>query len=127
MKTKAEKLEVMAAWLDGKEIEHRAKDSELPWTPVGGYVLSHWDKYDYRIKPQPAAGVKRVPLAMDDIPLMCWIRRKNDVVMQYLVDYIDFHGIGYFKAFIPYDQLMEHYDYSTDRVNWKPCYKEVVG
>ena len=54
MKTLKERIEIMQACLDGKEIEY------ISTTRYGGELWSkssnhnfNWDVYDYRIKPEP--------------------------------------------------------------------------
>ena len=54
MKTLKEKIEVMQAALDGKEIEHTwIHQNEWITTQTQPYPDFNWQKMDYRIKPEP--------------------------------------------------------------------------
>lgn len=78
--------------------------------------------YNYRVKPEP----KRVPLEAKDIPPVCWIRDPNGFAdTNRLVITVAPAGIVAADDYrISYTTLMNRYEYSTDRVNWKPCWKE---
>jgi len=56
MKTLKEKIEVMQAALDGKEIEYRnyPYDNRHKWTSYDlSTIVWNWPSVDYRIKPEP--------------------------------------------------------------------------
>lgn len=81
---------------------------------------------DYRIKPEP----KRVPLTASDIPPVCWITDSIDTNCNFVVaiNINELHAIGMMgHGFnITYEGLrINGWKYSSDRKNWKPCWKEV--
>jgi len=68
MKTLAEKIEVMQAALDGKEIDvkHRVADD---WTTASGEGIEFsWGEYDFRIKPEPIEFYVNIYNYMEDLP-----------------------------------------------------------
>lgn len=79
----------------------------------------------YRIAPEP----KRVPLGPDDIPPLCWVKAFGSYIMLVV-------GVGNDGVFVQngacenmkiiWGELQENCHYSTDRKNWKPCWKEVA-
>ena len=75
----------------------------------------------YRIKPEP----KRVPLSFNDIPPVCWIKKSVDVfrlVVETTVFGVRMGTLGGELTFV--DMAKQGWQYSTDRKNWKPCWKE---
>jgi hypothetical protein len=57
MKTLKEKIKVMQAALDGKEIEISVdsyrRGGLIEWRPADNGVYFNWERNDYRIKPEP--------------------------------------------------------------------------
>jgi hypothetical protein len=51
-----EKIEVMQAYLDGKQIEARGKPAKAThtWTPLHNTPTWDWLRTDYRVKKEPA-------------------------------------------------------------------------
>ncbi|WP_155393941.1 hypothetical protein [Xanthomonas albilineans] len=57
-KTETERaIEVMQAYVDGKEIEHRLLQSDKGWSSwaslTQNWALWNWINQDYRVKPEP--------------------------------------------------------------------------
>jgi hypothetical protein len=51
-----EKIAIMRAWLDGKQIERKHGDQWIPQNPNDGRCLEpcwNWEHCEYRIKPEP--------------------------------------------------------------------------
>jgi len=132
MKSLKEKIEVMQACLDGKHIQYRdqflhGKENDGDWerSIIGGDFSWNWDKYDYRVEPEPK--VKRtVPLEVSDIPPVCWIRWIITPVYSELVVNVCPHGLKTYKsALLTWGYLAGACQYSTDLKTWLPCSKEV--
>lgn len=51
MKTTEEKIRVMQAFVDGKQIEGRINDPSQAWRPVSDTLSWNWGVMEYRIKP----------------------------------------------------------------------------
>lgn len=93
-------------------------------------VLNYFDIVEinksafYRIKPTP----KRVPLEMGDFPPVCWLRETVRPNHNSLAGYYTPTAVNCrFWGDISYSDLSNAYEYSSDRVNWKPCWKEIEG
>ncbi len=73
MKTTKEKIAVMQAFEDGKNIEVKAI-SWTEWQPVAIYGAPSWDwnNYDYRIKPDP----KLRPWKPEEVPVGALMKTK---------------------------------------------------
>lgn len=123
--------ELKAAHAAGKVIQYNAKtnnqSSEGGWLGGGHLYLNptYSEKLNFRIKPEP----KRVPLEASDIPAVCWIR-SNTVKREFLVSEIDSNGVwtsnGCGNQMWSWTRLYSlDVEYSEDRRNWKPCYKEI--
>jgi hypothetical protein len=118
--TTQEKIAVMQADVDGKQIQYY---NDNTWMDISnGEAIWTWDLCDYRIKPEP----KRVPLTADDIPPVCWICSPS-CGWSYLVHAVVNDGVHIpgQSTVITWDALKDLFNYSTDRKTWKPCYKEV--
>ena len=46
-----QKIEVMQAYLAGKEVEYRLKDGSTFWMDISNPIWA-WDTFDYRVKPE---------------------------------------------------------------------------
>ena len=115
--------EVMRRWLNGEPRQmftDRWADcdpNDTCWSPT----------VEYRIKPSKN---QRVPLTPADIPPVCWLRTHTDFSRAYLVGLVARLEVAITdysrNERVSYDRLFEnHWEYSSDRVNWRPCYKEV--
>jgi len=99
-----------------------------PWRL--GKVSWNWHLYQYRISPD-SRPKKTVPMERDDYPPVFWIRSPYSPAWHFLPFALSFENIGLIDAdgsvfFKPLSYAAEHYQYSTDRVNFKPCTKEVA-
>lgn len=118
-------LEVTQAHINGKDIEVQRKSDIGRWFGYNndGSPMWNWEVFNYRIKPQP----KTVPLTADDIPSVCWLRKKGNtvgVVLQYLVVRVGFTEIAFGQdSSLSFYDLANGWEYSSDRKVWKPCHK----
>lgn len=76
--------------------------------------------------PRSPIKTKRVPMRQEDWPAVIWIRHSNSPIS--LVTVMNVLGFttssGWSISF--YDlSLGDHYQYSSDRITWHPCYREV--
>lgn len=88
----------------------------------------------YRTKlplPEPK---KRVPLEASDIPApICWLKLKCQLQIDFTTMVITVGSAGIRTAnqsgiieYFTYGELkFKEAEYSSDRINWKPCYKEI--
>lgn len=121
--TPQEMIEVLQAFIDGKVIQSKLckeLSKSVDWADTSNPVW-RWDVYNYRIKPEP----KLVPLTINDIPPICWIRVKGDcnrfehLVTSCCITYISFNG-----GKTTWRELFERsFEYSSDRKTWLPCHK----
>lgn len=122
-------LPIVQAMANGKQIQICTVTGE--WKTIASLSDCNFQLGDYCIAPEP----RRVPLTADDIPAVCWVRfhfgRCNDkgvleIPPTWLVTAVTGNGIEVSAAWSTFDELMtEGAEYSTDRKNWKPCWKEV--
>lgn len=111
-------LPLLQAMADGKQIQHRTLNGQ--WIAVTALPTFDSQPSDYRIAPEP----RRVPLAMEDIPPVCWVRIGLGAT-EYLVRSIHQRWIGVNGELWSFDQAMtKGLEYSSDRKTWKPCWKE---
>lgn len=126
MKTTKDMIEVMQAYIDGKEIEVLVNGHY--WKVIKGDTVSpvwNWEKHDYRVKEEP----KRVPLSSEDIKPGDCIKRKGDCdgIWDMIVSVGGFHvwhafGSGIMKT--SYKDLMEKAMIrSIGESEWRPCWK----
>ena len=112
------KFPVFRYWKDeGKWGEETANAYSMGWcyrtkAPIGGLKVE----------------VKTVPLSVDDLPAVCWLRWKGEEGNFYLVTRVSTRGVfcqvnnG---ASIPFEYLLDKCEYSSDRKTWLPCSKQV--
>jgi hypothetical protein len=108
----------MLAFADGKPIQFDAS-SYGSTTPIWAdtKALTHIQDIWHRPRPQPVARPWSKP---EDVPLNCWLRICGTELF-YLVTYLSQDWIGGSTlGRIAWDNL-HGYEYSTDRVTWKPC------
>jgi hypothetical protein len=108
----------MLAFADGKPIQFDSSGDG--WTApmwLDTDDLTEIETVWHRPKPQPVARPWSKP---EDVPLNCWIRDNRfssiHIVTQLSDDGIWAHGLGMLVW-----GTLEDYEYSTDRVTWKPC------
>ena len=102
--TTQEKIEVMKAYLDGKNIQIRCKtDTEWENWVVRGEPKWNWDTLDYRIKPESTyrpykdteemiADFKKrfnVKVPLYAMP-MIWVRKKDTKVRSHISEFSDY-------------------------------------
>lgn len=96
------------------------------WKAGNASSFYHWHTRTRRPLPGPA---KVVPWdGPEDVPLNCWFRHKNSGNL-YWASSIDCAGVFLSYGLAVHYRwviLAEAYDHSTDRINWKPCTKEVA-
>ncbi len=110
------------AFADGKPIQYDSSSSETPnWLNTEDLTEIHtiW----HRPKPQPSSRPWSKP---EDVPgPVCWIRSEKGK-SERLVTMVAGDGIRMFSllgndhAFFGWNYIAP-YEYSTDRVTWKPC------
>lgn len=102
-----------------------ASVEDLPecWVTGDAYTKSHDPNYHYA-EAVPIEPV-RVPLTADDIPAVCWVRQFGTTLPIFSVGRVYQNEIYFDGGGATYEGLMNcGYEYSSDRKNWKPCYKE---
>jgi hypothetical protein len=110
----------MLAFADGKPIQFNPSANDDPdpdsiwWdTKDLTYIQTIW----HRPKPQPVARPWSKP---EDVPLNCWLRPHGGGIM-YLITNLSQEGTwGHTLGRIRWSD-MPRFEYSTDRVTWKPC------
>jgi hypothetical protein len=111
----------MLAFADGKPIQFNPSANDDPdpdsiWWDTNDltYIQTIW----HRPKPQP---VSRPWSKSEDVPLNCWLRPKGGGNM-YLITHLSGDGTwGHTLGRIVWSEMVDRYEYSTDRVTWKPC------
>jgi len=121
--TTEQMIEVMTAFTKGVAIEVLRSNGSWEQTAC---PIWNWSHCKYRIKPSK----KLVPLTPADIPPVCWLRTHTDFSRAYLVGLVAQLEVAITdysrNERVSYDRLFEtHWEYSSDRVNWRPCCKEV--
>lgn len=66
---------------------------------------------------------QRVPLTEEDIPAVCWIRVAGGNPR--LVLGVNPNCVEWKYDFVSFTQMVIGWEYSPDRLNWKPCFKEI--
>lgn len=129
MKTLAEKIKVMQAALDGKPIQI-LRFREIFWSDIENPIFD-WEESDYRIKP----GSKVVPLKMSDIPPLCWLSFSPMGTTKWLVNGIEnandharfqYCSNGELHMVSLIELAANHFYYSSDGINFKPCSKTIA-
>lgn len=70
----------------------------------------------------------KTPLCADDLPSLCWARRSAHPAFMFLVTYVGIThvSLGACANLVSFAELREQdWEYSADRINWKPCHKLV--
>ena len=121
MKTTQEKIQVMQAWLDGKQIETCTFGRYMSWSlfPKDIEPDWNWEYHDYRIKP----GIKYIPFTKDNLPYQALFRsnKSEDKSTWGLVSLFNDTEIQIGTYVRSYQYFLDHYQYSEDRVIWKIC------
>lgn len=76
--TTKEKIEIMQAFEDGKEIEFRSAHTEEEWMSCYKAIWN-WEKFEYRVKPDP----KYVPYdSVTEVDKDKWVKLKANGVLK---------------------------------------------
>lgn len=133
----AEQIGVNDGWrllLDGEEIHPQdeyffADEWDLTCAKIGqrvGVGLYNAD-YTMRTKRPLPTPPKRVPLETSDLPPVCWLRYKDNANCAHLVLWVGKYAVHISANSPSYPTFSELFrdgwQYSADRVNWKPCHK----
>lgn len=119
--------EVMRRWSNGEPRQWAPRDNPAAWRDCAPEDMAWNTELDiYRIKPSK----KKVPLVPSDLPAVCWLRADYRGSIQNAVVAV---GDGFvriilsdFYTDISFNDLKDNnWQYSSDRVNWYPCWKEV--
>ena len=108
--------QAMIAFSEGKKVEAAYLQSPNKWHDV---ECPNWhsEAAIFRPKPQPVSRPWSKP---EDVPLNCWLRPHGRGIM-YLITHLSEEGTwGHTLGRILWSD-MPRFEYSTDRVNWKPC------
>lgn len=125
---------VMTAFTEGKAIQCRVRAEEgtesCDWSDQPCDPGWNWREYEYRIKPEKPL-VKRVRLDFSDfknVPLI-WVSLINGSLPSrscWLVTFISNDRVIFSETVeLLADLKNGNYQWSTDRENWKPFWKEV--
>lgn len=120
--------EVMRRWLNGEARQWAALRENPPiWVDCRPEDVV-WDTNHviYRIKPNK----KKVPLASSDFPAVCWLRANHRERTHHAVVAIGDRFMRIILSGGPCDIFfndlrVDNWQYSSDLVNWHPCWKEV--
>lgn len=83
--TTREKIEVMQAYEDGKEIEFRSAHTEEVWMRCFKAIWN-WEKFEYRVKPDPKPESEYVPYdSATEVEKDKWVVNRNTGVMYRIV------------------------------------------
>ncbi len=107
----------MLAFADGKPIQFIASLNDAWQDYLHTDMMPDLTNLPFRPKPQPVSRPWSKP---EDVPLNCWLRSPKYGNM-HLVTHLSNQGTwGYTIGRLDWHELGE-YEYSTDRVTWKPC------
>ena len=106
------------AFADGKPIQFDAS-SYGATTPIWADTeeLTHIHDIWHRPKPQPSARPWSKP---EDVPLHCWLNAPGVNNQAWLVNGVMESGVYSAGGLKSWSELHQ-FQYSTDRVTWKPC------
>lgn len=119
--------EVMRRWSNGEPRQWAPRDNPAAWRDCAPEDMAWNTELDiYRIKPSK----KKVPLVPSDLPAVCWLKvGYRGSIQNAMVAVGDgfvriMSDIGPTDIFFN-DLNVDNWQYSTDRVTWYPCWKEV--
>ncbi len=114
------------AWLADKPIQFQDLRNDTPvWTNydehTGATPYFAAPFYIWRPKPEP----EKVPFTQLTVPADAWIRRKDYKGTMWIAHTITETAIhlGSGNSNVSYERLADDFEYSHDRINWKPCYE----
>jgi len=119
----AQNADAMNAAIAGQPVQYKMHGDdewlEAPQDSVAG-LLWNCDQFAYRPKPQPVSRPWSKP---EDVPLHCWLKCAATLNQEWFVTGIMNYGVWSAGRAQPWNDLRD-YQYSTDRVTWKPCLVE---
>jgi hypothetical protein len=118
-----EKIKVMQAFCDGKEIEFKEKIRDGNWTATNPNWI--WSEYDYRVKPTP----KLRAWTIDEVPLDAWYRHRLDESKYFRLEAISKkqEQLQFYNVWYNLLELQEYFQHSLDQgKTWSACGKEAV-
>ena len=120
MKTLEEKIKIMQAALDGKQIE--ITNGQDPWEKIISPDWN-WTNFDYRIKPEN----KQVPFDFSDEEILFGRKVKNKVNVGTSLIYSVYHNsVICFGRSVSYDELFQNFEIWSNTLNrWESCTKIV--
>jgi len=119
------KILVMEAWAEGKEIEYNVCDiyGKTKWLREPNPTWN-WDYIIYRVKPEP----KIIPFNKDTMPFPCVIRNLDVNANEYLTLAKSELGVsmGVSNQLYRYATLASDFEYrNIGSMTWQPCYTKV--
>jgi len=110
----------MLAFADGKPIQFIASLNDTWQDYLHTDMMPDLTNLPFRPKPQPVARPWSKP---EDVPLNCWLRHKDGGRgNMYLITHLSGDGTwGHTLGCIVWSEMVDRYEYSTDRKTWKPC------
>lgn len=111
------------AWLAGKPLQykHISQTDYKDYSPSSNIDVPYFldPSFHWRPKPEP----EKVPFNQQTIPADAWFRFKATPHLYYRATRISPDGVRFKETdFYYYSKLAEDCEYSTDRINWQPCY-----
>lgn len=108
------------AWLAGKPLQykHIIHTDYKDYSPSSALVVPSFmdPSFHWRPKPEP----EKVPFNQQTIPADAWFRFKGSHIFKiFTLSESDVRMNG---EWVAYAYLADHAEYSTDRINWFPCY-----
>ena len=116
----AQNADAMNAAIAGQPVQYKMHCNdewlEAPQNSVTG-LLWNCDQFAYRPKPQPVSRPWSKP---EDVPLHCWLNAPGVNNQAWLVNGVMESGVYSAGGLKSWSELHQ-FQYSTDRVTWKPC------
>jgi len=111
----------MLAFADGKPIELFTQDrwSESLFLKGDAHLLLDCMGQGNHYRPKPQT-VSRPWSKPEDVPAYCWLRNPRYANMHLVTQLVNEGTCGHTLGLKVWSELNE-YEYSTDRVTWKPC------
>jgi len=107
----------MISFADGKPIQFIPVQNDTWQDYLHTHMMPDLTNRPFRPKPQPFARPWSKP---EDVPLNCWLRSPKSGSM-HLVTQLSNDGTWGHTLGRKFWSELNEYEYSTDRINWKPC------
>jgi len=107
----------MIAFSEGKPIQFIASLNDAWQDYLHTVMMPDLTNLPFRPKPQPVSRPWSKP---EDVPLNCWLRSPKYGTMHLVTQLANEGTRGHTLGRKVWSELNE-YEYSTDRINWKPC------